>query len=345
MAERASQEGAPHEVSVTCSVVRQIRLSAMPNIWHHTTPLSLLLAPARPSKDLLDFNRDPTKRPCCLSPRGQPTRGRRTLSPLNEKTESPRGSPPLIAKRRALKTSRPGQGQLLDHSSMCLYEYGSSGERVAPISPLRVSDASARPRTLTPGPSRLRSGCRRTTFTWTGRENLTRDGDRAGGPEDRRDARAAACATGEGATRATCRSIRRLCRPGACADTQDSMRNAKTQCAAADRQHCGVSKLRCALGPPPSCPNTGVQSYRNPPHAVCFSGDRQVRGHTRDARASKEQSAPAVTRQSAATRGRPSASTARMICMHEPSVVGAARAFRVRLLSSDVFKRRLRYKV
>ena len=104
----------------------------MPNIWHHTTPLSLLLAPARPSKDLLDFNRDPTKRPCCVSPRGQPTRGRRTLSPLNEKSESPRGSPPLIAKRRALKTSRPGQGQVSDHSSMCLYEYGSSGERVAP---------------------------------------------------------------------------------------------------------------------------------------------------------------------------------------------------------------------
>ena len=91
------------------------------------------------------------------------------------------------------------------------------------ISPLRVSHASARPRPLTSGPSRLRSGFRRTTFTWTGRKNLTRDGGRAGGPEDRRDASAAACATGEGATCATSRSIRRLCRPGACADTQDPM--------------------------------------------------------------------------------------------------------------------------
>ncbi len=193
------------------------------------------------------------------------------------------------------------------------------------ISPLRVSHASARPRTLTSGPSRLRSGFRRTTFTWTGRKNLTRDGGRAGGPEDRRDASAAACATGEGATRATSRSIRRLCRPGACADTQDPMRNAKTQCAAADRQHCGVSTLRRALGPPPSCPDTGVQSDRNPPHAVCFSGDRQVRGRTRDARASKEQSAPAVTRQSAATRGRPRASTARMNHdPHEPSLLSSS---------------------
>ena len=43
MAERASQEGAP-QVSVTCSVVRQIRLSAMPNIWHHTTPPAMLAA-------------------------------------------------------------------------------------------------------------------------------------------------------------------------------------------------------------------------------------------------------------------------------------------------------------
>ena len=297
----------------------------MPNIWHHTTPLSLLLAPARPSKDLLDFNRDPTKRPCCISPRGQPTRGRRTLSPLNEKSESPRGSPPLIAKRRALKTSRPGQGQVSDHSSMCLYEYGSSGERVAPhLTFARLTclcpPAHAHIRPITP-----RSGFRRTTFTWTGRKNLTRDGGRAGGPEDRRDASAAACATGEGATRATSRSIRRLCRPGACADTQDPVRNAKTQCAAADRQHCGVSTLRCALGPPPSCPDTGVQSDRNPPHAVCFSGDRQVRGRTRDARASKEQSAPAVTRQSAATRGRPRASTARMNHdPHEPSLLSSS---------------------
>ena len=30
----------------------------MPCIWHHTTPLSILLAPARLSKDLLDFKRD-----------------------------------------------------------------------------------------------------------------------------------------------------------------------------------------------------------------------------------------------------------------------------------------------
>eukprot|EP00964_Phaeocystis_antarctica_P029758 scaffold16780_cov63-Phaeocystis_antarctica.AAC.5 len=30
----------------------------MPCIWHHTTPLSILLAPARLSKDLLEFNRD-----------------------------------------------------------------------------------------------------------------------------------------------------------------------------------------------------------------------------------------------------------------------------------------------
>ena len=104
----------------------------MPNIWHHTTPLSVLLAPARPSKDLLDFNRDATKRPCCITPRGQPTRGRPILSPLNEKTESPRGSPVLIAKSRSkpLKASR-GQGQVSDHSTMCLYEYGTSGERLA----------------------------------------------------------------------------------------------------------------------------------------------------------------------------------------------------------------------
>ena len=37
----------------------------MPSIWHHTTPLSVLLAPARPSMDLLDFNRDATKRQGC----------------------------------------------------------------------------------------------------------------------------------------------------------------------------------------------------------------------------------------------------------------------------------------
>ena len=37
------------------------------------------------------------------------------------------GSPILIAKSRQkpLKTSRRGQGQVSDHSSMCLYEYGS----------------------------------------------------------------------------------------------------------------------------------------------------------------------------------------------------------------------------
>lgn len=105
----------------------------MPNIWHHTTPLNVLLAPARESKDLLDFNRDPTKRPCCISPRGRPTRGRRALPPLSEQVESPRCSPVLdapIAKRpqarKPLKASCRGQRQLLEHSTMCLYEYGSS---------------------------------------------------------------------------------------------------------------------------------------------------------------------------------------------------------------------------
>ena len=119
----------------------------MPSIWHHTTPLSLLLAPARPSKDLLDFNRDASKRPCCVSPRGQPTRGRRTLSPLNEKAESPRGSPTLIAKSRPklLKTSRRGQGQVSDHSSMCLYEYGSSGERLTVACPCPPTHTHIRP--------------------------------------------------------------------------------------------------------------------------------------------------------------------------------------------------------
>ena len=91
------------------------------------------------------------------------------------------------------------------------------------------------------------------------------------------------------------------------------MRSADAAAAAADRQHCGVSTLRRSLGLPPSCPDTGVQSDRIPPHAVCFSGDRQIRGHIHGARAGKEQSAPTtVTRQSPDVRGHSRASAARM---------------------------------
>ena len=111
----------------------------MPNIWHHTTPLNVLLAPARESKDMLDFNRDPTKRSCIITPRGRLTRGRQALLPLAEKVESPLGSPipkldmpvakkPLPLSLKSLKASSRGQRQLLDHSTMCLYEYGSTGE-------------------------------------------------------------------------------------------------------------------------------------------------------------------------------------------------------------------------
>ena len=159
----------------------------MPNVWHHTTPVEVLLAPNRASKDLLDFNRDPTPRECCL-PLVRPAQlkppRRSVLSPLPEQAHSPtkhgrekldspigkRGSehskgaplrkplkadrvrrrPQMLEAAAGLSEVRRGRpAGMLDHTTMCIYEHGSDSEQSQQIA--HTSHAH----TLTLSPARV----------------------------------------------------------------------------------------------------------------------------------------------------------------------------------------------
>lgn len=119
----------------------------MPSIFSTTTPIGILLAPARQSRDWASFDRDTTPRPCCRPPpsnKAPPTNRaltspsrRFTLpnlgSPLGKRSSSSNhGSPlrkrssPMKAKLRGMPSTRM-RLSCLEHTALCMMEKDSVG--------------------------------------------------------------------------------------------------------------------------------------------------------------------------------------------------------------------------
>ena len=95
-------------------------MSRMPSLWHHTTPISALLAPARESRDLMCFDRDLGARPLKI-------RKPRHLQPITESPSSP------IGKRR-INQRGASLGEL--PVAMCMLPWdsiGAGGLRSRPV--------------------------------------------------------------------------------------------------------------------------------------------------------------------------------------------------------------------
>ena len=103
----------------------------MPNLWHHTTPIDALLAPARDSRDLMCFDRDLGVRPLRL-------RKPRHLQPITESPRSPIGKRSRVSQRGASLAERPVAMCILPRDSI-----GAGGLRSRPVGAIGRDEAVA----------------------------------------------------------------------------------------------------------------------------------------------------------------------------------------------------------
>tara|TARA_B110001452_G_scaffold31382_1_gene24585 strand:- start:316 stop:960 length:645 start_codon:yes stop_codon:yes gene_type:complete len=101
----------------------------MPNLWHHTTPIEALLAPARDSRDLMCFDRDLGARPLKI-------RKPRHLQPIAESPRSPIGKRSRISQRGQSLAERPVAVCMLPRDSI-----GAGGLRSRPVGAIGRDEA------------------------------------------------------------------------------------------------------------------------------------------------------------------------------------------------------------